>query len=549
LEINEKKDAVRRMQDHIEQHIQESITLYEIAQSAGYSPTHSARIFKDITGVTLFEYIRTLRLSQAAVKLETTDSRVMDVALDFVFDSHEGFTRAFSKQFGVNPQTYRNSPTPIRLFTLNHSYNIKPEYQNGENKMATNANLQTVFVQVIDRPKRKLILKRGKKATNIDEYFDEIGREEGYLIWGNLAGIKEALYEPIGITRMPKHLQPPETSTYSQGVEVPADYQGEVPTGFEIVDLPPCKIMVFQGPPYDEIYVFHRPMAELHRVMDNFDPELYGYTWADEDGPGFYLLPLSYRGFIEARPVKPHKAKRSRPETIENRWDILYRDYPEVYEEWTKVKKDGGGNLKYLGLEGKIVVDIGSGTGKSSFDMAPLAKQVIGIEPEESMMKIAEENLKLKGFKNVIFKKGSQDNIPLPDHSVDMVACLTGGNLSEVVYIERFVKEAERVLVKGGSIVEVDLPPGWYGGELNDVIMAGRPIFSEFAKKMENIMNGTFAALGFEYEDYEVTHIYDSLEHVLSTYGFIFGKRAIEYIKAHNKTSIKFKYRIRRKKV
>ena len=69
MESRENINAVQRMQDYIEQHITEPITLHMIAQAAGYSPWHSARIFKELTGKTPFEYIRTLRLSQAAIKL------------------------------------------------------------------------------------------------------------------------------------------------------------------------------------------------------------------------------------------------------------------------------------------------------------------------------------------------------------------------------------------------------------------------------------------------------------------------------------------------
>ena len=51
------------------------------------------------------------------------------------------------------------------------------------------ANLKTVFVQVVERPERKLILKRGKKATNYFEYCEEAGCE----VWDVLTGIREAL--------------------------------------------------------------------------------------------------------------------------------------------------------------------------------------------------------------------------------------------------------------------------------------------------------------------------------------------------------------------
>ena len=165
--------------------------------------------------------------------------------------------------------------------------------------MSEKSKTDTVFVQVVDRPARKLILKRGVKATHYFEYCEELGCDE---VWGILTGIKDALYEPIGMW-LPENLRPAGTSVYAQGVEVPVDYSGEVPEGFDLIDLPPCKMMVFQGQPYDD-EKFEQAIGDLWEVMNNYNPELYGFTWADEDGPRFQLEPWGYRGYIEARPVR-----------------------------------------------------------------------------------------------------------------------------------------------------------------------------------------------------------------------------------------------------
>ena len=287
------------MQDYIEQHITEPITLHMIAQAAGYSPWHSARIFKEFTGKTPFEYIRALRLSQAAVKLRDEDIKIIDVAFDFVFDSHEGFTRAFSRQFGMSPREYGKNKPPLRLFMPTSIRKIYLKMQKGEEIMAEKSTVNTVFVQVVDRPARKLILKRGAKATGYFEYCEEFGCDE---VWNILTGIKDALYEPIGMW-LPESLRKSGTSVYAQGIEMSSDYAGEVPDGFEMIDLPPCKMMVFQGQPFDDS-LYQQAIGELWEVMKNYNPELYGFAWADEDGPWFQLEPQGYRGYIEARPVR-----------------------------------------------------------------------------------------------------------------------------------------------------------------------------------------------------------------------------------------------------
>jgi AraC-like DNA-binding protein len=291
--------AVQHMQEYIENNLCSNISLKQLANAAGYSPWHAARLFKELTKKTPFDYIRALRLSKAALILRDKDERILDVALDFVFDSHEGFTRAFSKEFGMTPKKYAKNTPPIKLFMPYKIFNTYQDLNKGDNlNMNENQKTKSVFVQVIVRPARKVLLKRGIKATHYYEYCEELGCD----IWPILTSVKEALYEPIGMW-LPKHLIKKGTSEYVQGVELPLDYSNIVPDGFEIIELPPCQMMVFQGEPYDD-ELFEDAIDEIWNHIDKFDPNTYGYNWTPEVAPRFQLAPMGYRGYIEARPVK-----------------------------------------------------------------------------------------------------------------------------------------------------------------------------------------------------------------------------------------------------
>ncbi len=299
MENLENVEAVERMQTFIERNLHRPITMRMLADAAGYSPWHAARVFKALTGKSPFEYIRFVRLSRAAVRLRDEEVKVVDVAFDFVFDSHEGFTRAFSKQFGVTPQRYSSTKPAIELFIPE---NVRERYlalQKGELKMSESKRVDSIFVQVVDRPARKLILKRGIQAEDYYAYCGEVGCE----IWDILVGVKEAIYEPIGMW-LPENLRKPGTSLYAQGVEVPLDFSGQVPEGFEMIELPACKMMIFQGQPFKD-EDFEQAIGSLWETMKNYNPEIYGFRWADEDGPRFQLSPEGYRGYIEGRPVRP----------------------------------------------------------------------------------------------------------------------------------------------------------------------------------------------------------------------------------------------------
>lgn len=169
--------------------------------------------------------------------------------------------------------------------------------------MSDQIKSSAIFVQVVDRPARKLILRRGTKATDYYEYCEEVGCE----IWDILSAVKDALYEPIGMW-LPDHLIQPGTSQYTQGVEVPVDYSGPVPESCDMIDLPPCKMMVFQGEPYDDEQ-FEEAIGQVWEKIKAYQPELYGFRWADEDGPRFQLAPMGYRGYIEGRPVRSVQAE------------------------------------------------------------------------------------------------------------------------------------------------------------------------------------------------------------------------------------------------
>ncbi|MDF2485515.1 MAG: transcriptional regulator, AraC family [Herbinix sp.] len=290
--------VVQDLQEYMEQYLYKSITLKELATWVGYSPWHMSRIFKEVTGKTPFDYLRALRLTKAALLLRDKETKIIDVALDFVFDSHEGFTRAFSKEFGVSPHKYSKTTPPIQLFLPSKVYNTYKMLHKEERIMRDENKTKSVFVQVIERPARKVLLKRGFKAEDYWAYCEEVGCD----IWAVLSSVKEALYEPIGMW-LPKHLIRPGTSLYVQGVEVPLTYANTIPEGYELLELPPCSMMVFQGEPYED-EIFSEAIGEVWEHINRFHPQTYGYEWDSEAAPRFQLAPMGYRGYIEARPVK-----------------------------------------------------------------------------------------------------------------------------------------------------------------------------------------------------------------------------------------------------
>jgi len=82
-------------------------TLDQLAARAGWSPFHLHREFRAMVSETPKQYFLRLQLQQAAARLVSSDDSILDVALAVGFNSHEVFTRAFRRHFGVTPRRYR----------------------------------------------------------------------------------------------------------------------------------------------------------------------------------------------------------------------------------------------------------------------------------------------------------------------------------------------------------------------------------------------------------------------------------------------------------
>lgn len=106
---------------------------------------------------------------------------------DTGFESVDGYQRAFYREFGCNPYEYSLSPVPIYLFK---PYGVK--YANIRKDRAMK-EVKSVFVQVIEKPARKVIIKRGKEAKDYWKYCEEVGCD----VWGLLTSIKSISGEPV----------------------------------------------------------------------------------------------------------------------------------------------------------------------------------------------------------------------------------------------------------------------------------------------------------------------------------------------------------------
>jgi AraC family transcriptional regulator len=92
---------------YIQTHLGDDLPLDELARRAGFSPYHFHRIFTEFVGEPVKEHIRRLRLERGAYRRKISQDLVLQIALEAGFKTHESFTRAFARKFGVNPSQFR----------------------------------------------------------------------------------------------------------------------------------------------------------------------------------------------------------------------------------------------------------------------------------------------------------------------------------------------------------------------------------------------------------------------------------------------------------
>lgn len=103
--------------EYIDEHLDEEINIDRLAKLASLSQFYYQRLFRRLVKKPVAEYVKLRRMAKATEALTQKDQRILDVALDLGFSSHEHFTRTFKDTFGMTPEEYRKNPMPLNCMT------------------------------------------------------------------------------------------------------------------------------------------------------------------------------------------------------------------------------------------------------------------------------------------------------------------------------------------------------------------------------------------------------------------------------------------------
>lgn len=134
--------------DHIERHLTEEIDYEQLGKIACCSSYHFQRMFTYMAGIPLGEYIRRRRMSLAAVDLQGSDQKIIDVAAKYGYQSPTAFNRAFQSVHGIAPSAVKAEGVSVKSFPPIHFKIIVKGVEEMEYRIETKEAFRIVGVSV-----------------------------------------------------------------------------------------------------------------------------------------------------------------------------------------------------------------------------------------------------------------------------------------------------------------------------------------------------------------------------------------------------------------
>lgn len=317
-------EEIQKILDRIDECIKnnedDQLALEALAKQIGYSKFYTSKMFKNISGMKLKDYIRGRRLSFALKDLKDSDDSILSVAIKNGFSSNEAFSRAFSEIYGVTPSQYRLNPQAIVLRTILNPmdcYLLSGEFRE-MNKKENNKDVKVYYVHI---PAHKYLHIRNYQSIGYWDFWQKQSLIEGQdcdTITSLLNTIKGKLddegSEEINAAsgQLMAWINAPTGRicswgiplAESYGVRVPYDYDGEVPAPLHMMDVEEGEYIVFEHGPFDFETEGQIVEAKVEDVMRNYDYVADGYQLDLTEERVFYLYHDCERFFKYVRPVK-----------------------------------------------------------------------------------------------------------------------------------------------------------------------------------------------------------------------------------------------------
>ena len=127
--------------EYIEENLEEKIDYKYLSKMIGVNEYTFQRIFSLISNVSISEYIRNRRLSNAGQELYLNDEKIIDIAIKYQYGNSTAFSRAFEKFHGIKPSEVKKNPEKLKMYTKLHFNEINEQSKNIEYKIIENEQM------------------------------------------------------------------------------------------------------------------------------------------------------------------------------------------------------------------------------------------------------------------------------------------------------------------------------------------------------------------------------------------------------------------------
>ena len=313
---------IQRLIDEIDisirSHREEAQTLQHLALQLGYSEYYVSRKFKEISGMSLREYLHCRRLAFALRELRDTKRGILEIAMDYGFSSNEAFTRSFRDVYGITPSEYRKRPVPVVLRTVLRPFDCYLIGTGGIGMAKTQGDVKAYFVTI---PAHKYLHIRNYESIGYWDFWQkqvQVPGQDCETICGLLHSIPQKLDDAGGEDinassgQLMAFINEPNGRicswgiplAESYGVRLPLDYGGPVPEQMLLMDVPEGEYIVFEHGPFDFETQNQAVEAKIEAAMKAFDYEAFGYQLDLTPGRVFYFYHDAARFWKYVRPVR-----------------------------------------------------------------------------------------------------------------------------------------------------------------------------------------------------------------------------------------------------
>jgi len=237
------KRRILRVLIFIQNHLDEAVSLDELAALANFSPFHFHRVFTGMVGESVMEYVRRLRLERAACDLKNTRRGVTAIAFDAGYETLDAFIRAFKVLFGVTPTAFRRSaqlpvaPSPVAGL----HYDPDGEVTDFD---PINTGGSAMKVEVRSIPKMKVAFVRG-----IGPYSQSAGAAWGKLCsWAGPRGLIGPKTRFVGLSHDDPEVTAAEKIRYDACIILDRDITPEGDIGVQEIGGGSYAVTVHEGP-------------------------------------------------------------------------------------------------------------------------------------------------------------------------------------------------------------------------------------------------------------------------------------------------------------